>query len=164
MVSATSTPTSFSDSLLPDNAPTLGSVLPVILLTLLVSFTVAAPWWRCFLPDFHYCGCLPCIIIWDNNEEEDVPGTVELWFARVDDAINISKAPSIATGSRMHSVPDDDESFWCTKDDDPSWIDEVDGASASDGARPSHPPGETLPASTSAPSDGCTMDLEFQGA
>lgn len=142
MVSATATSIPI---IIPDNAPTVGNVLPVILVAVLLSLAISAPWWRRFLPDFYCCGCLPCIVVHEEGTEEDVPSTVR--FTRVDDAIGVSKAPGVATQScSSRRVPDGDESFWSSEDDEPSWL--VDGASASDGAGPS------------APSDGRVMDLE----
>jgi hypothetical protein len=91
----------------------------MILIALLLTFAISTPWWRRFLPDFYCCGCLPCIVVPD-KEGEDASGTVDLRFARVVDAIGVSEAPSVATTSRMRSVPNDDESFWCGEDDEPS--------------------------------------------
>ncbi|KAG2080965.1 hypothetical protein BD769DRAFT_1553150 [Suillus cothurnatus] len=159
MASAMSTPVSSSDLPPPDNAPTVGNVFPVNFIALLFTFAISTPWWRGFLPNFYCCGCLPCILVPD-KEEEDASGTVDLRFARVVDAIGVSEAPSVVTTSRMRPVPNDDKSFWCGEDDELSWL--VDGASASDDIGPSHPLGETLPANTSAPSDSRVMDLEFQ--
>jgi hypothetical protein len=143
-------------SSLPDNAhvPTIENDLPVIVIALLLTLAITAPWWRCLIPDlpdrcsflclvsdYFCCGCFPCVIIPDEEEEEAVvegvsnPVNVTLRFAR--------------SGTR--SVPEDDESFWCSEDDAPSWPVGVPSSSA----RPSHPPaGEILPA------DGRVVDLE----
>ncbi|KAG2064492.1 hypothetical protein BDR04DRAFT_1110027 [Suillus decipiens] len=68
---------------LPDNAPTVGAVLAVVLIVVLLAIGVTYHGWKQWLPPFVWCGCYPCIIV--HSEHEDaIPDIVELAIARLE--------------------------------------------------------------------------------
>lgn len=152
VVVAAATPTS---SLPPAHAPTIENIIPVVVIALLLVLAITAPWWRCLIPDLpdrcsslclvsdsFCCGCFSCVIIPPDDDEEEA-AVVE----GVSDPVN---ATLRFARSGTRSVPEDDESFWCSEDDAPSWLVGVPSS-----AGPSRPPaGEILPA------DGRVVDLE----
>ncbi|KAG0692626.1 hypothetical protein DFH29DRAFT_882216 [Suillus ampliporus] len=123
----------------------MGSVLPVILVTLVITLALTSPWWRTKLPAFTSPFCAFFVFCQGADEEEEEEEAdivdVELQFARPG-VPPLCNATTRSCASRP--VPDaDTDSFWCRDDDEPSWS--IDGASAVDGTGPSHPSGGCCP-------------------
>ncbi|KAG1890772.1 hypothetical protein F4604DRAFT_1672781 [Suillus subluteus] len=70
---------------LPDNAPTVSSVLVVALIAIFLAVALTYHWWKRALPPFVLCGCCPFIVV-HSEHEDDIPDIVDLAFARLDAA------------------------------------------------------------------------------
>ncbi|KAG1836503.1 hypothetical protein DFJ58DRAFT_846923 [Suillus subalutaceus] len=68
---------------LPNNAPTVSSVLAVVLIAIFLVIVVTCPWWKQKLPPFVLCGCCPFIVV-HSERENNIPDIVDLAFARLD--------------------------------------------------------------------------------
>jgi hypothetical protein len=70
---------------LPDDGPSVSSVLAVVLIPIFLVIFVTYPWWKRRLPPFVLCGCCPFIVV--HSEHEDaIPDIVDLAFARLEAA------------------------------------------------------------------------------
>ncbi|KAG1891852.1 uncharacterized protein F5891DRAFT_1197303 [Suillus fuscotomentosus] len=76
-------PTSVGSVPLPDNTPTVSSVLVVVLIAIFLVIVVTWPWWKPKLPPFVLCGCCPFIVV-HSERDDNIPDIVDLAFARLD--------------------------------------------------------------------------------
>ncbi|KAG2097962.1 uncharacterized protein F5147DRAFT_839708 [Suillus discolor] len=75
--------TSVGSAPLPDNMPTVSSVLAVVLIPIFLVIVVTCPWWKPKLLPFVLRGCCPFIMV-HSEHDDNIPDIVDLAFAKLD--------------------------------------------------------------------------------